>query len=461
MSQVSINLPPRALTASGNRRVLLFFFATLGLGLAFFLAEHSLQPEALDSVEDGDQTVSRSRQLGIATVGLLGCILLVLKNGHRLILNTPLAKLIVALVVLCLASFLWTVDAPFTFRRSVAAILCFAGVLGICRQFRPIELCVMTLVVSCGFLSAGVLIELLGRGYMMEGGRYRFGGTVNPNLQSTYCAYISLAALCLQAQAKTNRLVLRGILVLGVAFLLLTGSRTGLYSLVAAVGALWWLSTSLRVKALMISVLPVLALVCVLVYEILVGETTSRLLEIVSMGRDVKTISTMTSRVPVWHEIFHFIGDRPLLGYGYQGFWGGDRLVEMSDRAGWGAASAHNAFLETILSVGLIGGLLHFMILTCGLSVAKNRLLQTGDAGFAFIFTILVFALVHSLAESAFAKPLFPCMILASGLAMLAFQPPPILAGMPMTNPLGRSRRLSHMETGESNIRFDLNDVPN
>ena len=406
---------------------LLLCAATVGLGASFFLAEHSLRPEAPTSPSEAFetvQTVSRSRQVGIVSVGFLGCLLLVARGGRPLVFDTTLSKLILALGALCLVSVLWTDDVAFTVRRLCSALLCFTGVLGVCRQFRPRDLCRMVLIISFAYLCVGICVELLGPGYRIPGARYRFGGTVNPNLQGMYCALLSLSAACLYSKATSRLWTLRGMFVLGVAFLLLTGSRTALYSFLVAIASYWWLTSSWHTRALALTGLPTLVASLILLGH-LAGTDSNRFLSVITMGRDLETMSTMTKRIPVWSELLGYIGMRPLLGYGYQGFWHGDRVLEMGAATGWAATGAHCAYLETILSVGLIGGALHILAILIGICRARRCFLQTVDVGYGFIFALLVFGTVHSLAESAFAKPLFPGMIFVCGLSMLAFQRDP------------------------------------
>jgi exopolysaccharide production protein ExoQ len=130
----------------------------------------------------------------------------------------------------------------------------------------------------------------------------------------------------------------------------------------------------------------------------------------------------MNGRLPLWSALIEAVSARPFLGSGYQGFWRSEEFFELMDRAGWMTESAHNAFLDTMLSVGLIGGALHILVVIVGIHLVRRHFMQTADGGYGFVLAVLVFATVHSLTESTFAKPLFPAMIFVTGLSMLAFQ---------------------------------------
>ncbi|PXF56317.1 MAG: hypothetical protein C4B58_13900 [Deltaproteobacteria bacterium] len=76
---------------------------------------------------------------------------------------------------------------------------------------------------------------------------------------------------------------------------------------------------------------------------------------------DVKdTIITMlgrrpdlTTRVPMWEDLLAMVKN-PIVGYGWESFWLGDRQQILIET--WGLAhNAHNGYLETYLNLGLIG----------------------------------------------------------------------------------------------------------
>lgn len=346
----------------------------------------------------------------------------VVRGGNLLRLESAEAKLIVTFCILCVISVLWSHELSFTLRRLASAVFCFLCVLGICRRFRPDELCILTLWICLLFLLLSIFVEASGNGFRMSSARYRFGGAVHPNMQGAYCSLLCLAAICLQRNGGRLKWLYRALFFVGLVFLLLTGSRTALYAFVGAAGSLWWISSTPRVRTLAITVGPACLMTIIVIFEIAVGTSANGFLGFITMGRDVNSISTMTSRTPVWNELMRAISEQPLLGYGYQSYWSGDRALEMVGRAGWGAESAHNAYLETILSIGLLGGALQILAVSIGAIRSHKLYRRTACAGYGFIFAILMFGGIHSMAESTFSKPLFPCIVFVAGLAMIAFQ---------------------------------------
>ena len=78
---------------------------------------------------------------------------------------------------------------------------------------------------------------------------------------------------------------------------------------------------------------------------------------LLSLGRD----STLSGRTVIWSAILEKIQERPLLGYGYLGFWhniyGDSADVGKALGNTYIPPHAHNGFLDLVLSFGWIGAL--------------------------------------------------------------------------------------------------------
>ncbi len=400
----------------------------LVVGGAFLLAEHRLQGQQVSVVEDVASGPGYLRQLGLIAIGVLGGLLLILPNRRSLDFTSPLAILVIALGLLCVVSLLWTPAFSLSLRRLSGVVLCGTGGLGICMHFSLRDLCKIVFVISGTFLCIGILFEVLGHGFVMASSRYRFGGSVNPNLQALYCSMLGLTSMCLQRDAPRSGFLLRLIFVVAVGFLLLTGSRTALYSFVVAVTCYVWVLGTPIVKAVLVTGLTACLTLIVVLGELLMGGMATRIVGMITVGRNVDTISTLTGRGPLWSELLQDFGQRPLLGYGFQGYWTGDRILGIGDSTGWAAQGAHNSYLEVALGVGIVGCILFVLILGVGIFRARRLFISTEDPGYGFALLWLVFAVVHSLAEGVFAKPtLFPGMVFLCVLMMLAVQRHPMM----------------------------------
>jgi exopolysaccharide production protein ExoQ len=77
--------------------------------------------------------------------------------------------------------------------------------------------------------------------------------------------------------------------------------------------------------------------------------------------------STLTGRTDVWDAVIELISQKPVSGWGYRAMWiPTDSVTVWVDRrtGEWGAPSAHNAFLEITLELGLVG-LASLILIVC------------------------------------------------------------------------------------------------
>jgi O-antigen ligase len=79
------------------------------------------------------------------------------------------------------------------------------------------------------------------------------------------------------------------------------------------------------------------------------------------MGKD----PTLTGRTEIWGYVISDIYQKPLLGWGYNGFWFLDNpaAAQIDDAVHWFVPQAHNGLLEILLSVGLVGAVFFLFVL--------------------------------------------------------------------------------------------------
>jgi exopolysaccharide production protein ExoQ len=68
------------------------------------------------------------------------------------------------------------------------------------------------------------------------------------------------------------------------------------------------------------------------------------------LGRD----PTLTDRTVIWADVLA-LQQQPLIGYGFESFWFGNRLEAMWAKWWWQPNQAHNGYIETYLHLGLVG----------------------------------------------------------------------------------------------------------
>ncbi len=75
-----------------------------------------------------------------------------------------------------------------------------------------------------------------------------------------------------------------------------------------------------------------------------------------ALGKDL----TLTGRTEFWPKVVEAIIKRPLLGYGYIGFWqpwqgSSNPAASIKTNSGWVAPHSHNGFLDLTIDLGLVG----------------------------------------------------------------------------------------------------------
>ena len=117
--------------------------------------------------------------------------------------------------------------------------------------------------------------------------------------------------------------------------------------------------------------------------------------------------ATLTGRTELWSLVIIAIKAHPLLGYGFDSFWQGlqgDSLTIIRS-VGWLVPTAHNGYLDLLLSTGWVGVLL--FVPFCIQTIARCLRFVYDDASLIppytrlFPFALLVFLLIYNLNESA------------------------------------------------------------
>jgi exopolysaccharide production protein ExoQ len=117
---------------------------------------------------------------------------------------------------------------------------------------------------------------------------------------------------------------------------------------------------------------------------------------IIMRGRD----PSLTDRTAVWADVLA-MQQRPLVGYGFESFWLGDRLVVLWNKWWWRPTQAHNGYIETYLNLGFVGlALLAGLLLSTFRRISRQLL---SDFDFARLRLALLFAiLLFNYTEAAF-----------------------------------------------------------
>jgi exopolysaccharide production protein ExoQ len=313
--------------------------------------------------------------------------------------NLPL----VALVVLMFCSALWSEAPDLTLRRS--ATLTTTMLFGIYLNMRFTMRDVLTLacwaLLSVAIASVLVVVIWPSRGI----GAGSFAGEwrgIYPHKQMLGLhAALGAFACTVRALDRQRRSLLAwcGAALCG-ALTVLSHSATSLLVLALALAALPILR-ALRRKDLFGLAIAAFAL-CVAICLLFVVFTQGEAL-LAEMGKD----PSLTGRLPLWRYVLEEIGARPLLGYGYNGFWTGPEgpsayVLVVTD--GWYPWHPHNGWLQLSLDSGVVGVLLFL----AGYGTAIRSAFHGDDESWSqgiWPIAYLLFLLLLSVAETVLMRP--------------------------------------------------------
>jgi O-antigen ligase len=93
----------------------------------------------------------------------------------------------------------------------------------------------------------------------------------------------------------------------------------------------------------------------------------------------------------------------------------------VSSELHWGIREAHSAYIDTVLSVGLIGAASWLVVVLWTLARALHSYYRTHHEGHAFLFGLILFGLINAFTESGMIMPMFVPFVALSGIMHHAF----------------------------------------
>jgi exopolysaccharide production protein ExoQ len=309
-------------------------------------------------------------------------------------------KLLLLLVVLALASVLWSAAPEVTLRRSIA--LLGTTLFGFYLSARyTVGTQVRLLAWALGI--AAVLSLLLALALPTYGisddpftpGDWRGVFDHKNNLGSSMVLG-AMVFLLLATSSHKLRWLAWVCFILSLALLLLSNSVTALVVFLTLL-VLLPLFRALRWRYTL--AVPFLIFAVVLVGAVAVYSVSNTEIVLNTLGRD----ATLTGRTQLWDVVLDMIREQPWLGYGYSAFWLG--LEGPSARlwlaTGQEYSHAHNSFLDLWLQLGLLGVAVFSLgfVLAFSRAVIWTRQTRSTEGLWPIIF--LTFVPLYSLTESA------------------------------------------------------------
>ncbi len=267
--------------------------------------------------------------------------------------------LYVAIVVLCLASVLWSDNPLPTIRRGVSLFTCVSFGVYLTQTFQLRHALAMAgrCSVFLGLLSMAVFVAApsIGRETAL-GYEQAMRGVFSQKNPMAECMLLGLTCYAfrmLEEGMRRSHLACVAILLLCIA---LGRSATSLAIAVLMLSAALFLGLRGRPRLRLMMGFGAGWLLLSLIVMMLVAPD----LMFDLAGRD----ASLTGRGPLWHEVLGVIAERPLLGHGYAGFWNEDsRQVQyLWLLVGWQAPDSHNGYLDVTVQIGLAGLALYMVL---------------------------------------------------------------------------------------------------
>ena len=180
--------------------------------------------------------------------------------------------------------------------------------------------------------------------------------------------------------------------------LLASDSMTSIVTLVVVLGGLWIVRVACARHGVPLSGVAVYGVVAGLAVT-LAGLEPGDMLWL--LGRS----SDMTGRLELWKAVIEAIRQRPLLGFGFSGFWMGASpgSETVKRQILWTPLYSHNGYLEIALSLGFIGFVLAIILLAQGFKRAWAQGHADDSPQGYWPLALLMFVAIHNLGECSIA----------------------------------------------------------
>lgn len=406
---------------------LVFLFLTVSLfltshdpsGVQRTLEDYNLSQ---DDIVQGVTSGSITREITLLTLGAAAALSLVSYSAPRRFRSTGFpAYLLCALFAWVSLSVLWADDPALSIKRLVAtAILCLAAVT-IVRMFSLREIVMWVFFATAAFLIIAIALEIFAGAFHPWVSGYRFAGSGHPNDEGIECGLLVLSGLAASRLDKQRLWTYRSFAAAGLVFLMLTESRTSLIATFVGVAVYLVMSGwTASKKVILVSSILGTGLVLASLASGLSPVVTNAL----SKQRDGdESVESFAGRTQIWQDVTEYILRRPLTGHGYGSFWTPEHIQAISDEEKWGVPDSHSAYVDYLLTIGVVGLVLYLACLIQGLWRSLSLTYSTEDRGIPFLTGVLLFGAIDGFFESSIGEASLLMFIFVIALVWLAFTP--------------------------------------
>lgn len=370
---------------------------------------------------DRQESTTLYSAAGYVLFGLAGAVCLLSTRWKSLHWTHPVNLAYLAFLSWALVSLLWSDSPELSFRKATILVLATMGAYGLAARASASDLVWLAIVYFGSAIGVGIVAEIVQGTFRPWAAGYRLTCTQHPNTIGMNAGILCLAAAVMAMRNRNYPWLRWGIVLFAFSALLLTKSRTALAAFLVAAAVVALMRTRAQFRLLVGSLVIALACIVGIAMNFVNSQDVSSVTSAASMGR-TEDLNSLTGRIPLWYELSKAAGNRPLLGYGYGSFWSAERIGYYSKRLLWEIPNGHNAYLDLVLNVGVVGLVLYLIWLIGFTLTGAGRFLQSGAPVDLFVVGLVAFAMVHSASESLFLAQGAPSWLLLACAARLALQ---------------------------------------
>jgi exopolysaccharide production protein ExoQ len=308
-------------------------------------------------------------------------------------------------ILLCLGSFLWSDFTDLTMRRSLSLLettifgLYFAVSFRLKKQLKLLAY-VFIICMAINFLfTIAVPSSAIESG--IHAGAWR-GIFIQKNFLARSMVLATLIFLIVTPKSNKEKYFFWGASILAVSLVILSTSKTGILVLLFLAPLTTIYLRIFRLSSVVL--IPLLLSIFLSVGGLITWGLSNAESILVTLGKN----PSLSGRTVLWSALIDKIQERPLLGYGYVGFWqdkaAGSTYVGKVFGTTYIPPHSHNGFLELVLAFGLLGALLFSLSL---ISVVRRALIAvnfTKNKEGLFPLIYLSYFILYNLTESSLVE---------------------------------------------------------
>lgn len=225
----------------------------------------------------------------------------------------------------------------------MAFVVVFAVIAGVRLGSRGIIRAMLVASVLCVGATLAFVVLLPQHAY---GFRYNTGALRGVYLEKNHLAMFLSYGVCAAAVTalRARSALAWGYLGLITALTLMAVSSIALLQIALVFGGLGFFVLARRVPSR--GLIALMAALCALFAMAIFLPVV-----LAALGEDL----TLNGRTTLWAGLIEHVQGRPLIGWGYRGFWSTDEADALRFDLGWGATGAHNVWLRALLWGGVVG----------------------------------------------------------------------------------------------------------